>query len=161
MLLTPECDLQQGKAVTVVFVALFNAEELVMELVASDWAGIGLVEDGKYLTSASNSKRKQLDERIKQLQRHHFQRYHWLDEFAGSNGPLVADFQFLSCLPSEFLNTAAPDAMLADPYRSELPARYAAYVGRIGTPDPEEARLAAWRQGLLDTKFPLTVPHAG
>ena len=155
VLLTPECDLQQAKAITVLFVALFEATELIMELVSSDWVGLGLFQDGEFMTSASNGKRRQLDDRMKQMQRNQFQRYHWLDAFPGVNGPLIADFQFISCLPSEFLRTIAPAAMLADPYRSELPARYAAYAGRIGTPDPEEARLATWRQGLLDANFPL------
>ncbi len=151
VLLTPECDLQQQKAATAAFIALFEAPNVVLGLVADEWTTIGAVSGAP----TSRGRRREIDDRIRRLQRHQFPRYHWLDAPPGTDSPLVADFQFLTCVPLEFLDELTPLAALDDPFRAELAARYASYMGRIGTPDGNEAASETWRSQFLDAHFPL------
>ena len=47
-------------------------------------------------------------------------------------------------------------AQLAGPFREQVAARYAAYMGRIGTPDVSGEQNADWAETGIKTLFPKT-----
>lgn len=157
VVLTPTCDLEQRKADLIQICALFDAWELIAELVRSDWKGIGLVDAAgtRVRGPLSTGKRREFSSQVKQLIGQRFPRYHWLAPVPGRTGnPMLADFQVLTSISMEDLRDARILAGLSSPFAEQLASRYAAYMGRIGTPDFESAQVGAWIQAAVDTLFP-------
>lgn len=156
VVLTPRCDLAQQKADLVQISAVFNASQLIRELLQGDWKGLGLLgADGQLLASIpSAGKAKELRERITRLAEQRFARYHWLAPPPGTGQPLVADFQLIESVPTSELAGLEIVAALASPYREAFAARYSAYMGRIGTPDSSAAEIDGWLGSVLGELFP-------
>ena len=157
LLLTPECDLVQDKAVTALFVYLVPASEFIRGL-AEGHEKFKDGDSGNLVGSPSKDARNSFLDKIRRIQENNSPRYHWIDQLPDGAGPFVADFQFLACVPLETVTNLPVAANLADPFRSAVPARYAAYAGRVGTPDLDEAALLNYRQSQLDAIFPVNVP---
>lgn len=148
-LLTPECDLEQEKAETVVFVAVFDALLLFQDFAR----GIaGLTETSGAFVANPRDGSGRLRDKISDIQNQRVQRYHWLQPLPGTDMPLVADFQYLSCLSTDSARTLSVIANIVDPVRAAVATRYAAYVGRIGVDDPDKDAQKAW----LDSAFTRT-----
>lgn len=151
VLLTPECDLVQGKADTVLLVAAFRFNELAGEMAFRDPRFQGA--EGQLSRAPSRAALDSLKDKLAAIQRNTVPRYHWLDQIPDGPGPFVVDFQYLSCLVRAEADDFVVIANLDDPYRSALPARYASYAGRIGVPDPDGTTLDNIRSALLGTMF--------
>jgi hypothetical protein len=155
-ILTPACDFEQSKAELVTACALVEAWALISSLVTNDWANQGFVTDSGLvvpLADLSKGKLKTYRERVSRLIKNQYPRYHWLAPLPGSRTPLVADFQLISALPVDELADARLIAILASPFREELPARYAAYMSRVGTPDHASETVEAWLDASLQAVF--------
>lgn len=159
LVLTPACDIAQSKAVYVQVCALFPAWEFISSLLRNDWSNIGAL-DGKGnlrpLAELSNSKKSDLLGKIKQLVGQRFPRYHWFAPFPGDSEPLVGDFQNVTSLPVAEVAKLEVVAELLSPYREQVPARYAAYMGRVGTPDFEDTSIQQWIQSGMKQIFPVS-----
>lgn len=156
VVLTPTCDIAQNKAELLVLCAAINAWDLVSDLIKTDWKNDGLVSDtGELIAAAdlSQGKRKTLRDKIQRLMRQQFPRYHWLAPIADGKDPLIADFQILACVAPEEIDSARIVASLESPFREQVPTRYAAYVGRIGTPDIPPSVQDEWVDAGLQRLF--------
>lgn len=151
LLITPECDLDQDKASALLFVALFDA----LWMYQSHARGISALVDssGNFVHNPSEGRGKPRDF-ISNIQLHKHQRYYWLDPLPGADAPLIADFQYVSCVPVGDAQSLSLVANVVDPVRAAVATRYAAYVGRIGVDDPDKDALRAW----LDSAFTRTFP---
>lgn len=155
LVLTPTCDFEQTNAEFVQMCALIDAWELVEALLATHWKKMGLVDDaGARVQAPGKGKLDDLRNSIKQLITQRFPRYHWLAPLPGGDRPLVADFQILTTLTLEDLAETKILAGLRGPFREQAAARYAAYMGRVGTPDFTGEQIAGWIEGGLDELFP-------
>jgi hypothetical protein len=151
VLLTPECDLAQDKAETGLLVLLADAQELFVEMARSSTALLDA--DGNFVSNPSKNAEGTLKGRIRDVQLNRTPRYHWLDALPTAGGPFVADFQFLTCLAIEEVQRLEVVGNLADPFRSSIATRYAAYAGRVGIPDPDLGVLEAWRDSTFESTF--------
>jgi hypothetical protein len=120
LVLTPTCDFAQQKAEFIQLCAARTASEF-----------FGAIA-------------KRANEFLEQLMTQRFPRYHWLVPLPGTTVPLILDFQSVQSVPWEFLEQARIVGQLVSPYREQVPARYAAYMGRVGTPDHSPTDLAQW-----------------
>ncbi len=155
LVLTPTCDFEQAKAEFVQLCALIDSWELVAALLATDWKKMGLVDDaGARVKTPGKGKLDELRNNIKQLINQRFPRYHWLAPLPGAKRPLVADFQILTTLTLEDLAHTKILAGLSGPFREQAAARYAAYMGRVGTPDFLGEHVADWIESGVDELFP-------
>ena len=118
IVLTPTCDFEQDKAD---FALLARCKRLEQMQAFQDVAGN---ED------ASNTKRRALRDFMSNatLRRHYL-------PAAFDIPDLVVDFQDLRTIPRNDLDSMTPKAALDSPFAQELQSRFAAYFGRIGTPD--------------------------
>lgn len=147
IVLTPACDFAQQKVELALVCALVDAWELVAALFEHDWRNVGLTrEDGSLISmdELGSTKRKKFENQVNQLMNQRFPRYHWLSPLPGTTSPLVADFQTLASVPVRELSDLTRVAAIESPYREEIPARYAAYVGRVGTPDISDDDRQSW-----------------
>jgi len=157
VVLTPACDIEQGKAELITSTALVSAWTLIAQLLKTDWKKENLVDDdGRAIARAAltNTKRKWLANQVKQLMRQQFPRYHWLGPLKDGSDPLIADFQILSCISIDEARSAERIGVLVSPFREQLPTRYAAYMGRIGTPDTPVRVQEEWIGQGIECLFP-------
>jgi hypothetical protein len=143
--LTPVCDIEQVKAELIQFCALFDAWELVTELVKTEW-NLGLTDATGALVAGplSNTKKNAFHGHVRQLIAQRIPRYHWLAPLPGTTPPLIADFQVLASVVPAELEQAELVAELRSPYREQTAARYSAYMGRVGTPDFTQEQIDGW-----------------
>lgn len=157
VVLTPACDLEQGKAELITVAALVNAWDLVAELLATDWVKQGLTEESGRLVDRSrlsSGNQKWLAGQLRRMMKQQFPRYHWISPQTDSDAPFVVDFQIVGCLAMEEVEPITRLGVLVSPYREQLPSRYAAYMGRIGTPDLEPEVAEREIQAGIDVLFP-------
>jgi len=157
IVLTPTCDFEQRKAELVTICAAINAWELVTDLIVTDWSKQGLANDQGQLiarSALSAGKRKWLSDQLQRLMGQQFPRYHWLAPLADGEEPLIADFQIVACHILEEADGFDRLGILQSPYREQLPTRYSAYMGRIGTPDIQKTVRQAWIDAGIDRLFP-------
>ncbi len=139
VLVTPACDIEQEKVDLWTFVALFPdvdvARATVSKELASWRAGGGSVST-KQRTSLANTVRGLITQRLP--------RYHWLPVTIGASAGHVADFSCVTALPvAEVKERTARLVTLRSSWREQLPARYAAYMARVGTQDFKEEAVVA------------------
>lgn len=129
VVLTPTCDFAQGKVEYVQICALVEASVFIKNLRKTDW---------------QRSNGKDLQNKIKDLAKQKYPRYHWLNPPPNLTEPFIVDFQNIATLPIAEVEQLEIIAYLASPFREQLPARYSAYMSRIGTPDQSENDLIRW-----------------
>jgi hypothetical protein len=156
IVLTPACDFEQKKAELVQLCQLRDAFDFIAVLIQHEWKKLGLVDanGNRIAEPLSSGKKKDLSEKLRSIIRQRFPRYHWLPPFVGSKRPLIADFQSVTSLNPEDLEGAHIVAALESPYRESLPTRYAAYMGRVGTPDYPAAHEQEWIDRTIEVLFP-------
>lgn len=145
--LTPICDIEQSKAETVQFCALYDVWDKIRTLCQTDWQGERLIDsEGNLLPGPlSNTKRGAFNEKVSLLIKQRLPRYHWLAPMPSTQRPpLIADFQVLTSHPLEELGDDQIEAELASPYREQAASRYASYMGRVGTPDFTIDQIETW-----------------
>jgi len=141
VLVTPACDLEQEKVSLWTFVALFPDIAIAKE-VAKREKGSLLVDDSGLVSLQSGKQRAHLERKLQELMKQRFSRYHWLPITIGKEDGHVVDFSVVTSLPSEEVHTRAVRiASMNSSWREELPARFAAYIGRVGVDEypPEES----------------------
>jgi len=160
IVLTPTCDFEQKKAELIQLCQLRDAFDWIAILIQHDWKKLGLVDaNGNRIAGPlSVNKTNELSDKLKNVIGQRFPRYHWLPPFVGSKRPWVADFQNVTSLTQEALEGAQIVAALESPYRESLPTRYAAYMGRVGTPDYPAAQVQEWVDRTIATLFPPPTP---
>ncbi|MGH7466995.1 MAG: hypothetical protein ACRENP_03320 [Longimicrobiales bacterium] len=157
IVLTPACDFEQGKVELATACALISAWDLLSQLLRTDWQKDGLIDQSGspvLRSSLSAGKTKWFKGQVRSVARQQFPRYHWLPPPPGTKVPLIADFQILACVPVDEIRAVTPIAALLSPFREQLPTRYAAYVGRIGTPDAEAEVIESWLGAAVAAIFP-------
>ncbi len=154
--LTPICDLEQSKAEMLQLSALFDAWEIAARLFQGDWGGAGLIDrEGKLIPGPlSGTKTKEFNDKVRQLIGQRFPRYHWLAPLPATDRPLLADFQVLTALPIEEVMAQNILTELKSPFREQIAARYASYMGRVGTPDFSKEQIDGWLAQGLRHLFP-------
>lgn len=121
VLLTPSCDVVQGKA-----------EWLIL---AQCFALTDQTEYTEWNANRSNTKRQQLESLIANNRRSKQpERFHFLPKALGLPD-LVVDFQQLVSIPAQQLEPMNRVASLDSPFAEALLARFNRYFGRLGTPD--------------------------
>jgi len=144
VLLTPACDLEHDKVEFWTLVALFPDIEVARAICDAE-----LHAWGRTAESLSGSQRKRLAEKIRDLIHQRFPRYQWLPlDHAGSAG-YVADFTLVQSLPADEVRTLGRIGAVESRWREQMAARYAAYLGRIGTDDFTQADVESHVQRLL------------
>ena len=137
--LSPACDFAQEKAEHALFVRLVPFDEFILRALAGSWSDVRPQDEG---ASPTTKQRKKLDGYMKKLMGGQWMRYHWFD-CIGDEGPWVADFQVVSCVPQEQFGELELLAAMKPKFMEQLPARWAAYAGRIGVPDRPESDYAS------------------
>ena len=135
LVLTPACDFAQHKAELVQICALLPANFLVSTLRETVW---------------SKQNRNNVKGQIKNMIKQKFPRYHWLASLPGIIPTLVADFQNIASIPFIEIENTELKAELMSPYREQIPARYAAYMGRVGTPDFDHGDIDEWAESIVE-----------
>lgn len=136
VLVTPSCDVEQAKVDLWTFIALFPDVDLARQVVDADTSDWQATRDGDGRLKLSGKKRKSLKRILLQLLSHRYPRYHWLPVQVGGSPAQVADFSCVSSLPAQEIRaTGRRVASLRSSWREQLPARYAAFMGRVGTDD--------------------------
>ena len=156
LILTPRCDFAQRKADSVHIAGVLDAHEVIREFITHEWKDIGLADaDGNPMSSSplSNTKRTALTKKLFELMKQKYPRYHWLAPLPDSATPLVVDFQLITSCPMVELETYQIAAELVSPFRETISARYAAYMGRIGTPDLHSEEMNALAALAINTVF--------
>jgi hypothetical protein len=156
LILTPNCDFAQEKCDLVHACALRDAWYVIEQFIRGEWSEIKLVgSDGQLIPSPLPSgKRKALAASIKQLIKQRLPRYHWLVPLPGTTVPQVLDFQVVGSVDLLEIQGATILAQLASPYGEQISARYASYMGRIGTDDFADAEIDGWISTAISTLFP-------
>lgn len=156
VVVTPTCDIEQGKCDYVQVCALWDAWEVVDGLLHGAWSGMKLVQPSGALAAGplGKDKRSNLEGQIRRLVTQQFSRYHWLNPPPGTTVPRIVDFQQLASIGINEVAGSTIVAELRSPYREQLCARYAAYMGRVGTEDPSSGDVSTWIQQGIDRLFP-------
>lgn len=138
IVLTPACDIAQGKAELVLVCAVFPAKGLLEHLFKVDWSKVGsLTEEGELVCreELSTGKEKQIRNQLLRLIGQQYPRFHWLCPFPEIPSCWVIDFQTLASFPQSELKKCPILAGLNSPFKEQVSSRFSAYAGRIGTPD--------------------------
>ena len=150
VLLTPACDLDHSKTSFWTFAALFPDIDVAREIAAREAPGQGITKgsDGKYLLSGK--KRRALAGKLRDLLLNRYPRFQWLPIQVGGHPAHVADFaQVASVAVEEVKRTAERVASIASSWREQIPARYSAYMGRVGTDDLPESDISSHLDRLI------------
>jgi len=145
VLLTPSCDIAQGKVATWTFVALFKDEDVAASILGADVRSWNLGSG-----EPSSKQHAALAKHATELLHQRVPRFHWLPVTIAGHLGWVADFTFITALPIDECKSATRVARLASSWREQLPARYAAYMSRVGTDDFHPAELSAHAKRLAD-----------
>ena len=139
ILVTPTCDVAQGKIPFWTFVALFRDDEVAADLVAPELRGFGVAAD-----QTNKNQRKQLAKIVANLVGQRYPRYQWIPVTVDGHTGFVADFTLVqSVTVGEAQEHATRIARLVPSWREQAPVRYASYMGRIGTDDFHAAEVEA------------------
>lgn len=146
VLVTPACDIEQDKVDLWTFVALFPDVDVAKATVVKDLADWNLVPG----TAPSKNQRASLAKALRNLVGQRLPRYHWLPVKIGEFGGHVADFTCVTALPAEEVKQKAKRiATLRSSWREQLPARYSAFMARVGTLDFKDDVLGAEIERLI------------
>ena len=138
VVLTPECDLAQEKAEFVSLAGVGCSEEVLVRLAKQrSQTGEALSDPAK--TRVKDNVGNMVDGRD----------YRWYflkptDEIPELSLGGFIDFQLIKALPVAKVLTLDVITELDMPWKHEMAARYAAFAGRIGTPEPEKRDRRAW-----------------
>lgn len=146
LVLTPTCDFAHDKVEAVQLCALRPAWDVIRDLLSDEWASLN--------PPSSSGKIKDLRSRIESIVKNKLPRYHWFAPLPNTEVPLIGDFQYITSLQFEEAKNLGIVAELVSPYREQVPARYAAYMGRVGTPDYETASVESWINTSMMVLFP-------
>lgn len=151
VLVTPACDLEQGKVSLWTFVGLFPDTAVVREIVQREKGSLPVDEDG-LVVQPSARQRGHLEKKLQELMTQRYYRYHWLPLKIGNEHGHVADFSFVTSLPIEEIQGKTVRLFsMNSSWREELPARFAAYMGRVGVEEYSQAELGGHLQRLVGT----------
>lgn len=132
VLVTPACDIEQDKVELWTFVVLFPDVDVAKATVAKDLADWNLAPG----TAPSKRQHEALAKALRSLVGQRLPRYQWLPVRIGEVAGHVADFTCVTALPAEEVkHTAKRVATLRSSWREQLPARYSAFMARVGTLD--------------------------
>ncbi len=142
IVVTPVCDIAQDKADYVAFCALFKLSEFLEGQLAGGWSSGGKLDaNGKFPDSLpkneKNGFRKDTRNKLEQIARGSFPRYYWLQPWDDGE-PRVADLALVQTVTLEEAIVHEMLVHLQTPYRELVSTRYAAHMGRVGVPDPED-----------------------
>jgi hypothetical protein len=135
IILTPTCDIENDKAVYVIAVALYPFTSIISVLLDGSWRDIKYEGGGEPRLELTPRQREQLSKKIKQLMANEFPRYHWLDPIEVGEEAYICDFQLLTSLRADEVYDMPVLAYLDSEWLEQVPARFVAYQGRIGTPN--------------------------
>ena len=145
VLVTPACDIYQDKVDLWTFVALFpdiDVTRAILHPEARQW-GIAEDESGR-LRGLTGNQRIQAERRILELVTQRYPRYHWVPVPIAAHEAYVADFSYVTSVPAEEARRSSTRiARLQSSWREQLPARYVAFMGRVGTADLSSSFLDA------------------
>jgi len=141
VLMMPACDLDLNKVFVWTFVALFPDLEVARDVMRRELEGWRLAPDHEGRFQVSSGQRDQIRKRLKDLLRNRYPRYHWLPVAIGAQPAHVADFSQVTSLPVEETRGSRRVCSLISSWREEVQARYAAYMGRVGTEDHRDEEL--------------------
>jgi hypothetical protein len=148
--LTPACDLEHNKVPVVTACAVVDAIETIRRVSSKNLTD----EEGQPATKVSTTKLGNLKNLINQLMDQRLPRFHWLAPFPGTHRPQLADFAIVTTIRVDTATQLPRIARLASPYREEAAARYVAYMGRVGTPDPTPETKDGWIRTVLGDLLP-------
>jgi hypothetical protein len=138
VLVTPACDLALDKVDLWTFVALYRDTDVardVIEPVLDGWGSFQLSEGGRHM-GLSAKQREQVEKKILDLLNQRYLRYHWLPVVIDDHPAHVADFSCVTSLPADEVRSRTTRiASLSSSWREQVPARYTAFMGRVGTVD--------------------------
>jgi len=130
VLVTPACDIEQDKVDLWTFVILHPDTVVAGNILQAEfpWLASGGSPTGKQLEA--------MDKRVRELIGQRYPRYHWLPAAIGACAAHVADFSCVTAVPIEEVKAKSKRvARLMSSWREQVPARYVAYMGRVGTLD--------------------------
>lgn len=133
MVMTPQCDLENKAD----FVSL---------------AGVGL--PGEVLDRLGVKSKSKAADRVGGLVSGREYRWYFLqptDLVVGFDAGAFVDFQLVTSVSPGLVEDLDIVAALRSPWCQELASRYAAFAGRVGTPDVARETVQHWRRGLIDT----------
>jgi hypothetical protein len=156
LILTPRCDIAQDRVEFLHVCPLLDAWEIVGEFISKEWTGAKLLaEDGSRLPGPlSKTKRDNFANSLKLVITQRLPRYHWLEPLPGSTIPQILDFQILLSILLDEVKDKPVVAELAGPFAEEVSARYAAFMGRVGTPDYSSTQIDQWTDEACAALFP-------
>jgi hypothetical protein len=139
VLVTPACDLEHEKVALWTLIALFPDTLVAKDIVRREGESLGTNRDG-LLVGPTPKQVSHLERKIRDLMRQRFHRYHWLPVRINDQAGHVADFSCVTSLPVDEVRLEAQRLFsMNSSWREELPARYAAYIGRVGVDDCPDA----------------------
>lgn len=140
VLVTPACDIAQEKVDLWTFVGLFPDIDVAKASVAKELEEWNLPPG----TPPSRKQRSSLAKALGFLIAQRLPRYHWIPVTIGEVTGHVADFTCVTALPAaEVKGGAKRVATLLSSWREQVPARYAAFMARVGTVDFDDATVNA------------------
>ncbi len=86
---------------------------------------------------------------VDRLMRQQYPRYHWIPLKVAEVDGHVADFTFVTSMMSTEVRQLTRVASLESSWREQLPARYVAYMGRVGTEDTPPQELKTHRDRIV------------
>jgi hypothetical protein len=154
--LTPTCDFHQANKCDYVLVCAAHRDDSLKELLTGVLGNSLKKQDGSPFTPPlTDAQRKPIAGRIKsELMQLRAPRYHFLPPIPGTASPILLDFQLVQSAMLPELANVPIIAQLASPFREQIPARYAAYMGRVGTEDFTNAEMTTWADAIIDMLFP-------
>jgi hypothetical protein len=145
VLITPQCDIVHDKADFLLFILSSEFKDSFQKIIDPNRK---LSED--HLKGLIELSRNKLFDILNNII-HHLQgatsyRFYYLPEYRDINISIdhkYLDFQRILTVSREILDSWKEKriANINDPFRSQIMSRYISYVGRIGTPDYEEAQV--------------------
>ena len=140
VLVTPACDIEQDKVDLWTFVALFPDVDVAKATVTKELADWNLAPG----TQPSKNQRASLSKALRGLVGQRLPRYQWLPVKIGDVAGHVADFTCVTALPAEEVRQKVKRvATVRSSWREQLPARYSAFMARVGTLDFKDDALVA------------------
>lgn len=152
LLVTPVCDIENDKATFWTFVALFPDEDVADKAIRQVARSLdGASWDEQDALIVTRKQEKKIREYLDRLVGQDLRRYQWLPPLHGVLGGMVADFEVVSSIPVAEAKTKKKVASMASSWREQVPARYSAFMGRIGIENLPRSDVEAHVTRLLST----------
>ncbi len=129
LILTPACDMElRQKRDGENWVSYRNANKIILaKLIKFSH----IPEVGEYIENQSNTKKKKVEEYIKNTKG----RYHYLPSFGTQIPGFLIDFQDINQIDQEELTSYDRVASIDEPFLKDIIARFTSYYARQGSPD--------------------------